>query len=142
MTLPAKLSATITAQLGEGETITRDPDNRAACLLTLPIVLGTRGARTTITAGAAPSARHDRTLIGALRRAHAMVARDAHGPIFTTVPSSQYARRIAGLAMLAPAIQRDILAGRQPPALTLATLVARDLPLGWDEQRAALGWDN
>jgi DNA invertase Pin-like site-specific DNA recombinase len=140
LTLPAKLAASISAQLGDDEIIVRDSENHKTCRLTLPILIGTRGARTMITTGAAPLARQDKTLISALRRAHIVVGRDAHGPFLASAPSSQYARRLAGLDLLAPCIQRDILAGKQPPSLTLAALIARELPLHWDEQRSVLGW--
>jgi site-specific DNA recombinase len=140
LAIPAKLAGTIEARLAEGETIARDPDNRTTCRLTLPIMIGTRGARATITTGAAPTARQDRSLIAALRRAHILYSRDLHGPMLASAPPSQYARRLAGLALLAPAIQRDILAGKQPLRLTLATLMATELPLDWDQQRVTLGW--
>ena len=41
---------------------------------------------------------------------------------------------------LAPDIQRDIVAGRQPPSLNLSLLMRIKLPLAWPEQRIALGW--
>jgi hypothetical protein len=46
------------------------------------------------------------------------------------------------LAFLAPVLQRDILAGRQPPMLSLEKLKSIDIPLAWNEQKAALGWPN
>jgi len=44
------------------------------------------------------------------------------------------------LAFLAPDLQHDILAGRQPPPLTLEGLRCRELPLCWREQCRVFGW--
>jgi len=135
----------ITGPLLTHEHLARDPDVPGTYLLTLPITLSRTGSRATIVTGAptpgAPTrARRDPILISALRRAHAMVPRDAHGPFLSTAPESQYARRLAALALLAPDIQRDILAGRQPQTLTLAMLMAGDQPLDWAEQRRKWGF--
>ncbi len=43
------------------------------------------------------------------------------------------------LAYLAPAITQSILQGTQPPQLTLADLMQRDIPLDWSKQRIAFG---
>ena len=135
----------ITGPLNPGEHLARDPDRPGTYLLTLPITLSRTGSRATIVAGMSTSgaptrARCDPMLISALRRAHAMVPRDAHGPVLTTAPVSQYARRLAALALLAPDIQRDIVTGRQPQHLTLAMLMAENLPLDWAEQRRKWGF--
>ena len=53
---------------------------------------------------------------------------------------SPYDRSILRLAFLAPDIQRDILAGLQPPDLNLERLGNLAIPLAWSEQRVALGW--
>jgi site-specific DNA recombinase len=45
------------------------------------------------------------------------------------------------LAFLAPDIQRDILAGRQPARLNVERLRKMALPLNWSEQRKAVGWE-
>ena len=44
-------------------------------------------------------------------------------------------------ALLAHDIQQAILAGSQPQQLNLAKLMAKQLPLDWDAQRRALGFD-
>ena len=139
LTIKAKTRA-FTGPFNPGEQLVRDPDTPGTCHLTLPIALSRTGSRTTITTGAPSRALRDPILISALRRAHAMVSRDVHGPILTAAPDSQYARRLAGLACLAPDIQRDILAGRHPQHLTLAALTDQELPLDWSEQRIRLGY--
>ena len=45
------------------------------------------------------------------------------------------------MVFLAPDIQRAIMEGRQPPALTLDQLLKMRIPTGWAEQRRALGFD-
>ena len=47
--------------------------------------------------------------------------------------------RLAALGCLAPDIVAAIVEGRQPATLTHGSLMATELPLGWDDQRAALG---
>jgi hypothetical protein len=48
----------------------------------------------------------------------------------------RFLRRGTRAAYLAPDIVRAVLAGRQPSSLTMARLMAADLPLDWAEQRA------
>jgi DNA invertase Pin-like site-specific DNA recombinase len=133
-------SRAMTDQLRPEESLIRDADDPKLWHLALPIALSRTGGKTAITSGAPNRARLDPAMIAALRRAHAMVGRDAHGPILTAAPDSQYARRLAGLALLAPDIQRDLLAGCQPPHLTLARLMAVEAPLDWAEQRRIFGF--
>ena len=40
------------------------------------------------------------------------------------------------LVFLAPDLQAEILEGRQPPGLTLQSLISSALPTGWADQRA------
>jgi hypothetical protein len=55
--------------------------------------------------------------------------------------SPSYFTRLVRLSYLAPDITRAILDGRQPRDLTADKLLAHSrLPLGWHEQRAALGF--
>jgi len=71
-----------------------------------------------------------------------MVGRERGMPIIQAAPVSPYDRKILRLAFLAPDIQRDILAGRQPHDLNLEKLVQMTIPLTWSEQRRSLGWPN
>ena len=82
----------------------------------------------------------DPVLIAALRRAHRMLERDASGPRLEVAPTSIYGRKTMRLALLAPDIQRDILAGRQPRGFNLEAFVNSDVPLAWAAQREALSW--
>ena len=54
--------------------------------------------------------------------------------------TSRYVRRVLSLSFLAPDIVDAILAGTQPRSMTVATLLARDIPLSWREQCAKLGF--
>ena len=47
-----------------------------------------------------------------------------------------YAGGLIPLAYLAPDLVEQILAGRQPRTLTIASLTKQPLPLDWDAQRA------
>ncbi len=51
-----------------------------------------------------------------------------------TSHSESYIRNRAQLAFLAPAIQKAILDGRQPPELTLEQIIRKPIPLDWDVQ--------
>ena len=112
-----------------------------ALTLTAPVRFPLRGGLRSIAAGQTDSD-PDETLIAALRKAHAMLGRAPDGhPSIAAAPDSPYERRILRLAFLAPDIQRDILAGRQPAHLNLEHLMKREIPLSWDRQRQALGWN-
>lgn len=111
--------------------------------LFIAVALPLRGGRASVFAGSRDGCRPDPVLIAALRKAQGMVVRDDLGrAIVRSAPVSPYDRKILRLAFLAPDLQRDILAGRQPVRLTLEALVHRPIPLVWSEQLAALGWQN
>ena len=55
--------------------------------------------------------------------------------------SAPYVTRIMYSAFLAPDIVEAILAGKQPPGLTLKKLkTCLSLPIDWNEQRKLLGF--
>ncbi len=96
---------------------------------------------------ATPTDRHDASLITALAQAHEWREWIEVGEILTledlaarTKHDRSYVRRVLKLAFLAPDIQRAILTGRQPKALTLAALGDTDLPFAWNEQRTLLSF--
>ena len=106
----------------------------------LPLALPLRGGRRLVVVGSRSSPLPDPKLIAALRKAHRMLGGNTGRPIIERAPVSLYDRRILRLAFLAPDIQRDILGGRQPPALNLERLMQMPLPLAWSKQREVLGW--
>ena len=89
--------------------------------------------------------RHDQALIKGLSRAHEWREWIERGEISNIEglakragQERRHTHSLLRLAFLAPDIQRDILAGRQPKDLTLSALVEADLPLTWAEQRTLL----
>jgi hypothetical protein len=114
--------------------------DRASIVLHLPLHFPLRGGRSHVTNGERRSASPDAVLIAALRKAHRMTGRNGGVPLVEAAPVSPYERSILRLAFLAPDLQRDILAGRQPPGLNLERLIKMSIPLAWSEQRRALGW--
>jgi len=135
--LPGAMAGGISARLSEGETIFHSSPQE--CSVQVPIALPLRGGKRLIISGRRTS-RPDRALIAGLRKAHRMVSRDRRLPLVATAPVSRYERELLRLAFLAPDIQRDILAGHQPPTLTLEKLRQLEIPLDWTQQRKALGW--
>ena len=135
--MPHDLASDIAHRLGDGEKIIHT--SRQACRIGVPLLLPFRGGKRLITAGARTS-RPDRSLVAALRKAHRMVSLRRGLPVIDTAPASRYDREVLRLAFLAPDLQRDILAGRQPPTLSLETLRQVEIPLCWQQQRRVLGW--
>jgi len=106
----------------------------------VPIAMGRAGA-TAIKRASDNNSKPDPSLIKALRKARSMIARDDMGmPVIEAAPASPYLRKLVRMAFLAAELQRDILAGRQPPDLSLEKLIRMDIPHGWAEQRRILGW--
>ncbi len=113
--------------------------DRTTAQISVPICLGS-DRHTSASCGGATTDGPDTTLIAALRRAHRMLAHDSRGPRLEAAPTSIYERKILRFALLAPDIQRDIFAGRQPRAFNLEAFMQGDVLLAWVEQREALGW--
>lgn len=118
--------------------------------LEIPACMQPQKGTVTVSAPAARVSRahFDRPLIGALRRAHRELSSRGVNPASRSgvdqargLPDP-YLRRIAALAFLAPDIQQSILAGRQPPGLTLKRLTNIEIPLDWKEQRLRLGFNH
>lgn len=137
MDLPGKVAAEIAPRLSADERIVHS--SRKSCRIDVPVALPLRGGKRLIITGS-QTANPDRTLIAALRKAHRMVLVKRGQPFLHTAPESRYERELLRLAFLSPDLQRDILAGDQPPMLTLEALRHIDIPLCWKQQRRALGW--
>ncbi len=116
----------------------------------IPIRLTRRGGRKYVIApeGAAPvtakPARNE-TMVRALVKAHRWRRRIESGEArsITDLAAQEgvtlaYVCRLLPLTCLAPDIVAAILDGRQPKGLTLAGL-QREVPLAWEDQRAAWG---
>lgn len=136
--LLTKLAGDLQLRLAEGEMILHR--DRTKIRVLCPALWPVPGRRRLVIPGA-PSTQHpNHRLIASLRKAHGMITRIRGLPLVEAAPASLYDRRVQRLAFLSPAIQRDIMAGRQPPAINLERLIKMDLPLLWSEQHAVLGW--
>lgn len=134
VTLPQKVP--LDASQLEAHAMRLLPSEGHALRLATDVALPLRGGRQTVNAGARTAA-PDATLVAALRRAHAMVAKDQSGqPVLHAAPASPYDRRILRLAFLAPDIQRAIVKGTLPQRINLEYLVHSEIPLDWEAQRA------
>lgn len=136
--LPANMTRELSANLSREERIV--DANAQSLRIHVPLALPLRGGRPVIVAGAPRTACPDPKLIAALRKAHGMIERKRGLPLITASPASAYDRKILRLAFLAPDLQRDIVAGHQPPSLHLEKLRGIEIPLSWKEQRKVLGW--
>ena len=103
-----------------------------------PITLRRRGVETRIVAGAYHRA-PDPVLIRVLVEAHSWAKALKSGTSLTelaarTRRSEPYIRLRLPLAFLSPTLQTAILDGKQPPHLSVASLIANDIALDWVEQ--------
>lgn len=128
----------LSSRLDPSETIIRATSKSTS--IAVKVALPIKGGRRIITPANRRSAEPDVTLIAALRRAHRIVKRERGMPVVETSPPQPHDRKILMLAFLAPDIQRDILAGKQPPMLNLEKLIRMTIPICWSEQRKMLGW--
>ncbi len=137
LTLEATHCTNLMTRLADNEVILDRTPDRVTILL--PIIFPTRGGRHLVVPAQARPPQPDRVLIGALRKAHAMLSTERGLPTIEAAPTSPYDRSILRLAFLAPDIQQAILEGRQPHRLNLETFKSIELPLNWSRQRDLLG---
>ena len=138
----ASLASTLTLRLFAGESAAVDLTRPDQLRIELPLRIRNRRGRTSIQLAQEPETCFDEIMIGALRRAHALIKLDRQRlPILAKAPPTLYERRLARLAFLAPDLQAAILEGRQPAHLTLEQLIERPLPIDWEEQRAIFQLD-
>ncbi len=84
----------------------------------------------------------DPALIRALRTTHQRLAAVCEVPIgrvelitINTTPPSRYERYLYRLVFLAPDLQSKILEGLQSSELNLDRILARQMPVSWEDQR-------
>lgn len=150
------LVATIALQQGAIE-IALSPEPVAAALgipvtdlapnllnLTAAFARKRRGVETRLISG--QTAPHpDATLLRLLAKAHRWARELRDGASLTEIAqreghSESYIRTRAPLAFLSPKIQVAILAGNQPPDLSLERIVRSGIPFNWVEQEAKFGF--
>ena len=108
-----------------------------------PVALKRRGIelRLVYTAPDAQPASKDQNLIDLVRRGWGAWHQLVTGPRSDNPVERSHLVRLARLRFLAPDITAAILEGRQPVELTARTLLrCSELPIGWDDQRRALGF--
>lgn len=116
----------------------------------VPISIRRRGVemRLVVEGAGAPAAKADPALLKAILRARRWFDDLVSGRAVSLTAiakregiSDRYVGHLLPLAFLAPDIVEAIAAGRHPADLTAEALVKRiDLPLGWDQQKALLGF--
>ena len=132
LVLPARLLSNVRHHLRTGEHLSVDEDNPDLIRWSIPAVLHRCRGSANVQPLDSDGPNRDPILINALRRAHKLMTRDAAGlPLVEALPESRYEFRLMRLALLSPRIQRDILAGRQPPTLRLEDLIMSDVPPSW-----------
>ena len=141
---PAEISlAAIRRRLRDGEAAVHAKDGRDRIHLVLPQTLRLRGGRSQMIGGdGGPRPKVDRRLVEALKRAHKVLAASGASPLSSAAdrhnaqaPATQYERKLSRLVFLSPTLQRRILSGRQPQALTLQAMIAGEMPLAWSDQQ-------
>lgn len=103
-----------------------------------------RGVEIKIVTGAFKRA-PDETLIRMLATAHGWLEEVRAGTSLAAIArrygwTDAPVRQRIRIALLSPKIIETILAGVQPPDLSLQKLLTMDIPLDWDEQERALGY--
>ena len=103
-----------------------------------------RGVESRLVIGAG-APRLDEKLIRAIALAHVWLEDVRAGTLMTEIAKRQncsqaFIRQRLQLSFLSPAITAEILAGRQPPELTLTNLVAKRFTSEWDAQWVELGF--
>ena len=113
--------------------------------MVLPQRLQLRGGRTVICGGSEDhrSGKINAGLVNALKRAHADLVTLKASPftspqdlISAAAPATQHDRQVCRLALMAPDLQRQILAGTQPRGLALRQVLKSRMPLAWADQKA------
>lgn len=109
-----------------------------------PFQLRRRGVETRLIAGEHEPA-PDPTIIKALAKAHLWVKDLRNGILLSALArnhshSESYIRTRIQLAFLSPKIQSDLLAGHQPPELSLERIIRARIPLDWAAQEQLFGF--
>ena len=112
--------------------------------LTTDLARKRRGVETRLISGQTEP-NPDATLLRLLAKAHRWCREMRQGTRLTEIAkreghSDSYIRTRAPLAFLSPKIQAAILAGTQPPDLSLERIVRSGIPLDWAEQEAKFGF--
>lgn len=143
---PELVLATVRRRLGDGEQAVSERGARSEIRIVLPQRLQLRGGRTTMTGNSdEPRGQINPGLVGGLKRAHADLLGLRASPftapadlVDAAAPATQHDRQVCRLAFMAPELQRQILAGHQPPGMGLRHILKSQMPLAWADQKAWL----
>ena len=141
----------LSSRLAIGDRVAFDTRNGHTLQLIIQVRPVFRGGRTWLVRpdgrAEASSEVQDRGLVRTLAQAHCGVAdvnaspcRSAESWVGAEAIPDSYLRRLAGLAFLAPDIQRAILEGRHPAGLSACHMINQRVPLAWADQRRAFGF--
>ncbi len=140
---PARMELTLDAE-AVAKALDTNPDAVAEHTLTasFPFQLRKRGVEKKILLADAPTGL-DETLIRNIAKAHGWYERIKAGETFsdiaaTTNTSKRRIQQMIDLALLAPAIVRDVLEGRQPLEFTSDWCLRHDIPSDWKKQRSLI----
>ena len=132
---------------GVAEILDMHADEIDPSMLTIeaPFELRRRGVEGKIVIGGRKP-QPDTTLLRALSRAHDWAADLRNGRPLGEIAAAaghaeSYIRTRSQLAFLSPDIQRAILEGRQHTDLTLERIIRKPVPLDWDAQAKAYGFE-
>ncbi|KCZ51508.1 hypothetical protein HY29_18405 [Hyphomonas beringensis] len=125
--------------------VMEDQVDRGRLRLEAPFGVRRRGRESRLVFGAIHSA-PDPKLVRMIALAHSWLEEIKAGTLMKDIATRYGWQTLMGrqriqLAFLSPAIVGAIMEGRQPEGLTLTQLVTSDIPLDWDEQWAALGFE-
>ena len=149
--VPAKLVAILQRDAtGDGHSVNNDGRNAETVIVSVPAQLQRigKGSQLIVHGSTSRTAKPNASLIRLLARAHQL----QHQLLHQSRPSIQdmatdadlnrnYTTLLLRLSWLAPDITQAILQGHQPPTLTADELSrATRLPIDWQAQRAALGF--
>lgn len=117
----------------------------AACEIYTKFQLKRRGVEAKLVCGELEPT-PDKTLIRTMAKAHAWLKEIRQGISAAEIGrrhgwTDSPIRQRLKMAFLSPRITELILAGKQPPDLTLQKILTNPLPLDWDSQWTALGFD-
>ena len=114
----------------------------------IPMQMKRRGVEMRLVIGGAGPVRTDPTLIKTMVRAHKWFDELISGRVNSMVEiasregiDKSYVARVMDLAFLAPDITESIIAGYQPPDLSVEKLTKRiELPMSWEQQHKLLSF--
>jgi site-specific DNA recombinase len=139
---PALIFNAIQKQLTERELAVVDRSDESRIRIVLPQPLRLRGGLTWLHGAEDRRRKINQALVRSLRRAHDDLRvlnaspLDVHLHQRAEAPATQHDRLLCRLAFLSPTLQRRLLSGELPSAMTGKRISDRSIPLAWADQVA------